>query len=154
MLLEATGGRVRAARSLTLPLDFTRVLHEAILEQARFTYDPGEERRALEALLRRCPTPGSLVGYASARATTWPDPSRPGPGRRLTDPAPQCGRARPGLHNRPAARRSPVVDRGETDHASLPDPRGERPGLPEAGRPARARGRARPGGRPGPGGVA
>jgi len=69
MLLEGMGGRVRATRSLTLPTDFTRVLHEAILEQARFNYDPLEERRAFDSLNRRCPTPGSLVGYASARAT-------------------------------------------------------------------------------------
>ena len=69
MLLQAPGGRVRAVRPITLPIDFTRMLHEAILEQARFNYDPGEERRAMDALLRRCPTPGSLVGYASARAT-------------------------------------------------------------------------------------
>jgi len=70
MLMEATGGRIRAVRSLTLPLDFTRVLHEAILDQVRYTYDPGAERRAMETLLRRCPTPDSLVGYATIRATS------------------------------------------------------------------------------------
>lgn len=68
-LMMARGGRVRATRPLTIPVDFSRVLHEAILEQARFTYDPGEERRSLESLLRRCPTPGSLVGYATVKAT-------------------------------------------------------------------------------------
>ena len=68
MLLEGQGGRVRAVRSLTLPVDFTRVLFEAILEQARFNYDPTEERRALAALARRCPTPGSLACYAPVRA--------------------------------------------------------------------------------------
>jgi hypothetical protein len=68
MLLEGLGGRVRAVRSLILPADFTRMLHEAILEQSRYTYDPGEERRAMESLLRRCPTPGSLVAYASVKA--------------------------------------------------------------------------------------
>ncbi len=68
MLLEGQGGRVRAARSLTLPAEFTGLLHEAILEQSRYTYDPGEERRAMESLLRRCPSPASLVAYASAKA--------------------------------------------------------------------------------------
>ncbi len=68
-LMEARGGRVRAVRPLTLPVHFSRVLHEAILEQARFSYDPGAERRALETLHRRCPTPNSLVLYATIRAT-------------------------------------------------------------------------------------
>lgn len=68
MLLEGQGGRVRAARSLDLPDDFSRMLHEAILEQSRYSYDPGEERRAMESLLRRCPSPSALVGYASAKA--------------------------------------------------------------------------------------
>jgi len=67
-LVEAVGGRVRAVRSLTLPIQFTMVLHEAILDQARYTYDPGEERRAMESLLRRCPTADSLVGYATVKA--------------------------------------------------------------------------------------
>jgi hypothetical protein len=69
LLLEAMGGRVRAIRPLTLPVEFTRVLHEAILDQARYTYNPGEERRAMETLLRRCPSPDSLVGYASVKVT-------------------------------------------------------------------------------------
>jgi hypothetical protein len=69
ILLEAVGGRVRAVRSLTLPVEFTRVLHEAILDQSRYTYDPGEERRAMETLLRRCPTPDSLICFASVKAT-------------------------------------------------------------------------------------
>jgi len=69
VLLEAIGGRVRATRSLELPVEFTRVLHEAILDQARYTYDPGEERRAMEALTRRCPNPDSLIGYASVKTT-------------------------------------------------------------------------------------
>ena len=69
ILMEAERGRVRAVRPLTLPLQFSKSLHEAILDQARYTYDPGAERRAMEALLRRCPTPTALVGYASIRAT-------------------------------------------------------------------------------------
>jgi hypothetical protein len=69
ILLEAMGGRVRAVRSLTLPVEFTRVLHEAILDQARYTYNPVEERRAMESLLSRCPTADSVVGYAYVKAT-------------------------------------------------------------------------------------
>jgi hypothetical protein len=69
ILLEAVGRRVRAVRSLTLPVEFTRILHEAILDQSRYTYDPGEERRAMETLLRRCPTPGSLISLACVKTT-------------------------------------------------------------------------------------
>ncbi len=68
ILMEARGGRVRATRPLTLPADFSRVLHEAILEQARFTYNPGTERRAMETLLRRCPNPNTLAAFSSIRA--------------------------------------------------------------------------------------
>jgi len=73
VLHEAKGGRIRAVRTLTLPLQFTRVLNEAILDQARYTYDPGEERRALETLLRRCPTPDSMVGYACMKVALVPE---------------------------------------------------------------------------------
>jgi hypothetical protein len=69
MLLDGNGGRVRAARSLTLPTDFTRMLNEAILEQSRFRYDPIEERRMMDALLRRSPTPASLAARACIKAT-------------------------------------------------------------------------------------
>jgi len=68
LLLEGNGGRVRASRSLHLPEDFLGVLNEAILEQSRYTYDPGEERRVMDSLLRRCPSPASLVAQASAKA--------------------------------------------------------------------------------------
>ncbi len=68
ILVDAKGRRVRAVRPLTPPANFTRMLHEAILEQSRFTYDPGEERRAIDDLARRCPTPNALAAYASARA--------------------------------------------------------------------------------------
>ena len=62
ILLEARGGRVRAARPLHLPPEFARALHQAILDQSRFPYDPSEERRALESLARRCPNPGIAPG--------------------------------------------------------------------------------------------
>jgi hypothetical protein len=66
-LIEARDGHVGAERVVTLPAPFARVLHEAILEQARFSYDPCAERRALEGLQRRCPTPGALLAYATMR---------------------------------------------------------------------------------------
>jgi hypothetical protein len=66
-LIEAGDGSVRATRDVVLSLPFTRVLHEAILEQARFSYEPSVERRALANLLRRCPKPGALVANATIR---------------------------------------------------------------------------------------
>lgn len=68
VLMEGKGGRVRATRSLLLPADFSRMLHESILEQSRYTYDPGEERRAMATLLRRCPTPNAIAAYAVVKA--------------------------------------------------------------------------------------
>ncbi len=67
MLLEGAGGRVKAVRSLALPPDFCRVLFDAILEQSRYNYNPTEERQALKALLRRCPTPGLMAAFAPAK---------------------------------------------------------------------------------------
>lgn len=66
-LVEADDGRVRASRSVWLAPEFAKVLHEAILEQARFPYDPSDERRALTGLFRRYPSIGCLVANASAR---------------------------------------------------------------------------------------
>lgn len=71
-LVESKDGRVRAARTATLSSEFTRVLHEAILEQARFSYDPIAERRALDGLLRRYPSVGVLVAHATVRCTSQP----------------------------------------------------------------------------------
>jgi hypothetical protein len=67
MLLDGCGGQVRVVRSLQLPAEFSRVLFEAILEQSRFNYNPTEERQALKALLRRCPTPGLLAALALSK---------------------------------------------------------------------------------------
>jgi hypothetical protein len=66
-LVEASDGRVVARRVLTLTTPFARSLHEAILEQARFPYDPTRERRALDGIRRRCPGIGGLVAYATIR---------------------------------------------------------------------------------------
>jgi hypothetical protein len=66
-LIEPREVRAEVARVVMLPAPFARVLHEAILEQARCSYDPSSERRALEGLRRRCPTLGALVAYATLR---------------------------------------------------------------------------------------
>lgn len=65
---EAHTREVLASRTITLVPEFARVLHEAILEQARFPYDPSEERRALNKIRSRCPIMGALVAYATVRA--------------------------------------------------------------------------------------
>jgi hypothetical protein len=66
-LLDGRRGQVKAVRSLELPPEFSRVLFEAILEQARFNYNPSEERQALKSLLRRCPTPGLMAALALSK---------------------------------------------------------------------------------------
>jgi hypothetical protein len=67
-LMTASDGQVGTTRMVTLPAPFARALHEAILEQARFSYDPCAERRAVEGLGRRCPTTSALVAYSTVRA--------------------------------------------------------------------------------------
>jgi hypothetical protein len=67
-LLEARDCQARTTRVVLLPLPFARALHEAILEQVRFPFDPTAERRALDALRRRCPSTRALVAYATVRA--------------------------------------------------------------------------------------
>jgi hypothetical protein len=71
-LVEALDGRVRTSRRVTLSPSFTRVLHEAILEQARFTYDPSEVDRALATLFRRYPTVEAMVAFATVRSVADP----------------------------------------------------------------------------------
>lgn len=56
-----------ACRNVTLSLEFSRALRNAIRHQARSSSDPVEQRRALQRLLRRYPTVDALVGHASAR---------------------------------------------------------------------------------------
>jgi len=66
-LIEATDERIVARRAVSLPPPFARALNEAILEQARFPYDPSHERRALDGLRRRCPGIGGLVANSTIR---------------------------------------------------------------------------------------
>ena len=68
MLAESAGGAVRASACVTLPLDLTRALNEAIREQSRVSFDPSEQVRALGEFRRRYPTPKAMVARATARA--------------------------------------------------------------------------------------
>jgi hypothetical protein len=66
-LVEASDERVLARRVVTLAPPFARALHDAILEQARFPYDPSHDRRAMDGLRRRFPGIGGLVAFATIR---------------------------------------------------------------------------------------
>jgi hypothetical protein len=65
---EKADGRRQSERDVTLWLDVTRALHEAIREQARWPLDPGQYRRAADRVRQRCPTPEALVAFARARS--------------------------------------------------------------------------------------
>lgn len=66
-LLELRDGSVRAEREMSLDLDFTRALHEAILDQARLNFDPRSLERAQTGLECRYPTPPAVVARARVR---------------------------------------------------------------------------------------
>jgi hypothetical protein len=66
-LVDGRDMGVRATRNVTLSLDFTRALREAVRDQARIPFDPRAHEQAVARLNRRCPTPAALVAYASAR---------------------------------------------------------------------------------------
>lgn len=66
-LVDARTGLVQATRCATLSLDFTRALHDAILEQARTTFDASSEKRTLARLMRRYATPGAMAAAARVR---------------------------------------------------------------------------------------
>jgi len=68
LLAESEGGAVRASACVTLPLDFTRALNEAIRDQSRVTFDPTDQMRALAEFRRRHPTPKAMVARATCRA--------------------------------------------------------------------------------------
>ena len=68
LLAESEGGAVRASACVTLPLDFTRALNEAIRDQSRVSFDPTEQMRALADFRRRNPTPRAMVARANCRA--------------------------------------------------------------------------------------
>lgn len=68
-LTDAHGTPIPPApvRVLTLPLQFTRALHEATRHQLGMPADPRHEARARASLGRRCPTLSALVARAQAR---------------------------------------------------------------------------------------
>jgi hypothetical protein len=66
-LVDAKTGLVHATRCTTLSLDFTRALHDAILEQARTPFDASSEKRALTRLTKRHATPGAMAAAARVR---------------------------------------------------------------------------------------
>jgi hypothetical protein len=71
-LAESATRRLRVVRNVTLWLDFTRSLHEAIRDQARTTFDPNEHERVLSRLRLRHPTVESLVASARVRCVGSP----------------------------------------------------------------------------------
>jgi len=72
VLIDGDDGSIKATRCVTFSLDFTRILNEAIREQARLPYDPREHERRLKELNRRCPTPHAMVAYSAARTPGLP----------------------------------------------------------------------------------
>jgi hypothetical protein len=71
-LEEGLTGRRRAERNLTLWLDFTRALNEAIRDQVQSAPDPRAFQHASAKLKLRAPTPESLIGLARARSLGSP----------------------------------------------------------------------------------
>jgi hypothetical protein len=71
-LSDSVTRRLRAVRNVTLWLDFTRSLHEAIRDQARTTFDPKEHERVLSRLRLHHPTVESLVASARVRCVGSP----------------------------------------------------------------------------------
>ncbi len=59
-------------RNLTLSLDFTRALNDAVRERAKFPSNPFEESRALEALRRRYSSARGLLARALVRSAGIP----------------------------------------------------------------------------------
>ena len=65
-------GDDRPARNLTLSLDFTRALNDAVRELARELTDPRAEARALATLRRRHPDARAMLPRALARSVGMP----------------------------------------------------------------------------------
>jgi hypothetical protein len=72
LLRQAPTGPYLAERNVTLWLDFTRALHEAIREQAQSPPDPRAYQRAAARLRLRGPSPESFIGLARARSLGSP----------------------------------------------------------------------------------
>lgn len=62
----------RLLRNVTLSLDFTRALNDAVRERAKFPHNPYEDARALTALRRRFSSAGSMLSRALAHSGGQP----------------------------------------------------------------------------------
>jgi len=71
-LVDGTTGQTVAIRNVTLWLDFTRALHDALRDQARSGVDPREYRRVSGKLRLRCPNAQALVSLAGVRSMGSP----------------------------------------------------------------------------------
>lgn len=67
-LVEEASGATRVERNVTLWLEFTRALHEAIRERARAPFHPVDHERTLTRLCRRYPTHALLAASATTRS--------------------------------------------------------------------------------------
>ena len=67
-LVDKASGATRVERNVTLWMEFTRALHEAIRERARAPFHPVEHERTLARLCRRYPTHASLAESARTRS--------------------------------------------------------------------------------------
>lgn len=66
------GQDLQPVRNLTLSLDFTRALNDAVRERAKFPANPIEESRALDALRCRFTTAQALLARALVRSAGIP----------------------------------------------------------------------------------
>ena len=66
-LIDRSGGPARATRNVTLSLDFTRALNEAIRDQARLAFSVTSYNRIVTDIRRRYPTAQALAAKASIR---------------------------------------------------------------------------------------
>ncbi len=67
-LVDATSGLTLAEQNVTLWLDFTRALNEAIREESRVPFHPVEHERAMGRLRRRYPTDDILAASSAVRS--------------------------------------------------------------------------------------
>lgn len=66
-LVEASSGLTLAERNVTLWLDFTRSLNEAIRERSRVSFHPVEHDRSLARVRRRYPNDSNLAASSAVR---------------------------------------------------------------------------------------
>jgi hypothetical protein len=72
-LIEAETGTLHATREIVLPIAFSRALSEAIGDQARMTFDPRAQERAMSEFERRFSLIGAVLARAVARTVVMPE---------------------------------------------------------------------------------